>query len=526
MVKNWLAVAAVCSSFLFPPAFVHAENMQVGQMIGEVLSTDIRAYVNGNPIPSMNIGGYTAVAVEDLRQYGFDVAWSPYARKLTVSESPGKSVLPLPAATAAASAETGTKIGDVLSTDIRAYYDGKELRSFNMDGRTAILLNDLEAYGTVTWNQAQRTISFQAAGYVGERMGDAAKESGPAFKLTQTSDIAMTVDFKGEQLYDGDQQIGYGENGLPYFSLDHFARKFGFGLSHDGNRYTVDEGLYSFEVSAGSKAARVYWGGEADHNVEMYREPQEKDGHLYVYSIDMERLFGYTGLWNQEERKLDIQYGRYDVQDYGLPAYIGGDGIQVKGLVSEKRPRNSATERMVLSLNNMDLYGNQGIAYFSSAAANAEGMYASMLDSAVSAALGDNQVQARIAIGERILYKADYAFGASFNDVPFKVSMDGFTLDGMERGIVRTSTRNFDFTGTAPEGFTVDVKKWVDGKGFVQNILEKDIHPDASNQFQMPVYLSEGNGLYRVSISTSEMRPRAGMVRIEAGYFYIMSLQP
>ncbi len=64
----------------------------IGDDVGDVLATDIKAYVQGKPIRSMNIDGYTAVVAEDLRQYGFDVVWTPADRKVTIYNRPAKTL--------------------------------------------------------------------------------------------------------------------------------------------------------------------------------------------------------------------------------------------------------------------------------------------------------------------------------------------------------------------------------------------------------------------------------------------------
>ena len=59
-----------------------------GDVAGYIYSTDIIAYVNDKPIESYNIGGKTAIIMEDLAtgevNYGFDVWYDDESRKLTV----------------------------------------------------------------------------------------------------------------------------------------------------------------------------------------------------------------------------------------------------------------------------------------------------------------------------------------------------------------------------------------------------------------------------------------------------------
>lgn len=58
------------------------------QIIGQVLVTDIRAYVNGCEIPSYNINGELAVIVSDLNQYGFTTSYDNDKRLSSVVINP------------------------------------------------------------------------------------------------------------------------------------------------------------------------------------------------------------------------------------------------------------------------------------------------------------------------------------------------------------------------------------------------------------------------------------------------------
>ena len=56
-------------------------------VIGEVIATDITAYIDEQPIASFNINGFTYVIAEDLRSYGFTVLWDENARTLRIYRS-------------------------------------------------------------------------------------------------------------------------------------------------------------------------------------------------------------------------------------------------------------------------------------------------------------------------------------------------------------------------------------------------------------------------------------------------------
>ena len=70
--------------FLLSVITVSAYSTQIGDIIGEVLYTDIVTVLDGKTIPSVNIGGRTAIIVEDLSDYGYDVTWSNETRTLDV----------------------------------------------------------------------------------------------------------------------------------------------------------------------------------------------------------------------------------------------------------------------------------------------------------------------------------------------------------------------------------------------------------------------------------------------------------
>ena len=56
--------------------FGTSASAKVGDVIGNIYTTDILAVVDNMPIKSYNIGGKTAIVIEDLRDYGFYVEWN------------------------------------------------------------------------------------------------------------------------------------------------------------------------------------------------------------------------------------------------------------------------------------------------------------------------------------------------------------------------------------------------------------------------------------------------------------------
>jgi hypothetical protein len=127
---------------------------------GNVLFTDIVATINGQPIPSYNVSGYTMIVAEDLNAYGFDVTWDGVARALRVGAfSASKPVVPKRVESVNRLLVGAVKCAYWL-TDIRTYVNGAEIYGYNIDGRTIIQFDHLKAYGTVKWDPVARVISL------------------------------------------------------------------------------------------------------------------------------------------------------------------------------------------------------------------------------------------------------------------------------------------------------------------------------------------------------------------------------
>ncbi len=132
---------------------------KTGDIIGKILSTDITVYINGAAIPSYNIDGYTGIVAEDLENYGFDVTYNDKYRQLriennfikefTASYVPEKNPKPV-----------GTFLSNVYDTDIIVYLSKKLSHTYNIDGKTIILIDDLKEYGNVTWYPEERKVCF------------------------------------------------------------------------------------------------------------------------------------------------------------------------------------------------------------------------------------------------------------------------------------------------------------------------------------------------------------------------------
>ncbi|MBQ5389698.1 MAG: hypothetical protein IIU58_02205, partial [Clostridia bacterium] len=149
---------AICALLTFTAAALRA-----GDIVGYVLSTEIRAFIDGVEIPAYNIGGKLGVVAEDLRGYGFSVIWNPEKQTLSISRDPDAPLCPV-AVPARSDAPIGTKILPVLHTSIVTDMDGEAVESFNNDGRTIIYFSELARYGSCLYDDSTRLAMLVTSG--------------------------------------------------------------------------------------------------------------------------------------------------------------------------------------------------------------------------------------------------------------------------------------------------------------------------------------------------------------------------
>jgi hypothetical protein len=518
MKNKWIALLAFTLT-LVPVAAAHAQTSQIGDRVGEVLATDIAAYVNGAPIPSMNIGGYTAVTAEDLRSYGFDVEWSPTSRSLVI-EPRDKAVQPITKPNGAAGLPVGIKWKDVLYTDIRAIYGDKQIPSYNIDGQTAIVLNDLAPFGAVDWDAKKRTISFQSS-LPAASSANPLRQAGATLTLQSQKEIEFKLQFADDGEYHDGVKVGFAQDGLPFFQLAHFTDQLGYSVTSAGKNVRVSNGLYTFSLTSDLQEVKLYWGGAWVKSYPLIRPPRVVDGKMYLYSIDMEQLFGYTGTWNQEQRTLDVWYESYSVSDYGLPGGTGGDTATVKAAVTlpADMPTGSA-DSLLLSLDNGHTFGNGGIGSLGQQTDNNKPL--AWVEAPISLTLGDNNITASLTSGMRIVYMANYGVRTSFADYPLQVNIPGFTLDQTKKGYLSTDASNLTLTGKASSGFSIETTKWEQGLKLTAS-APVDVQTDTNGAFQIPLSLQQGNGLYKIDVLMPVATPR-GLGYSSAGHFYVQVL--
>ncbi|MBQ2663810.1 MAG: hypothetical protein IJG16_06645 [Clostridia bacterium] len=139
-----------------------------GDVIGHIYSTDIRAYINDVEVTSYNIGGRTAVVIEDLfnsKYYKTSYDYNDHTRTLTIDNFD-------PFYFADYSAQIQSTIGDITGniyeTDIKTVMYDTEIPSYNIGGKTAVVIEDLGSDnefsywgGRYVWDESNRTIKLK-----------------------------------------------------------------------------------------------------------------------------------------------------------------------------------------------------------------------------------------------------------------------------------------------------------------------------------------------------------------------------
>jgi uncharacterized protein YkwD len=131
---------------------------RMGDELGNVLNTDIKVYIDGVQIAGYNIEMKTYVIAEDLIPYGFNVVWNSADRSLRITDGVATGTpKPVPANTGT----PGSVAFPYIYTDINAYINDRWVRSYNIQGSTAVNIEDLaEAFGYLSWTSAGRELRF------------------------------------------------------------------------------------------------------------------------------------------------------------------------------------------------------------------------------------------------------------------------------------------------------------------------------------------------------------------------------
>jgi hypothetical protein len=504
-----------------------AEAQEIGDAIEPVLATDIQAYVNDQPIPSMNVMGFTAVAAEDLRRYGFEVAWIPQEHRLEIQSCTDKPMEPLPVAQTTEA--PGTKFSDVLYTDIETFYDHTKISSYNIGGRTAVLLNDLEPFGQVVWSENERELRFTAAPAAEEGAEADRPEQSPLILRQSESVTIEGIAFGDEEIRYEDEVVGKIVNDRPLISVTWMAEQFGYTMEKSTDGYYVYIGSYGFVIHPGEQTIERFWFGAPAGDNELYLTPIESDGgDLLAYETDLKRLFGYYSVWEPESRTLNIDYRRYWVEDYGLPdrldqyfysvtldSYISGIGAEPSVWV-KNRINGGRTISGGSSGGSVPDSGDNEPNY--------------RVKSGVAVDFGHNDLEVMVAIDWRILFYKAISTDLSLEQVgaivdysrqPFGFG-DYTLLKSItpERAYYRTTSDTFEAAGAISSAvgggltFQVEVQD-----GDTYRAVSEQVVPFDQDRFGAKLTLPDEPGLYRITAISLVTHPRGTSTAVVAKWY-------
>ncbi len=119
--------------------FSFSASAQVGDIIGDIYSTDIVTYVDGLAIPSYSINGEMLIIAEDLLDYGFNVYYDDSVRTLFVNYV-AKEPLGIKGVE---KGKVGEIVGKYYESDIRVVFNGRDTFAYSLNGQMALKAEEL-----------------------------------------------------------------------------------------------------------------------------------------------------------------------------------------------------------------------------------------------------------------------------------------------------------------------------------------------------------------------------------------------
>lgn len=277
------------------------------EIIGQVIATDITAYIDEQPIESFNINDYTYVIAEDLRDYGFDVNWSEAQRSLRIYRKIDNQRWFMPAEKVnikKSDVPRGSRVFDVYSTDIVTYMEDSPVNAYNVDGQTLVQIDELSRYGYFSYNDERREVKINMAAFDADSLYEqSAKES-----LSLPCDkIEGTITYSGD--VENGQPNGYGRVTEQY--------EFTNGLA------STDYYVYTAQFVNGEPNGPLYYYGKhipyngSDRRVrEYYKFENYANGVLNGYNLQLTLLDSEPGYRTESiYQDGEISYSRITEYD-------------------------------------------------------------------------------------------------------------------------------------------------------------------------------------------------------------------
>jgi len=278
-----------------------------GDKLGNVLYSDITAYINGNAIPTSVIQGKTLVVVEDLANYGFTVNWNGNERTLKVEYNPNKAIKPL--SVEKNTRPSGTYKCDYFYTDIKTYLSGKLVESFAIQGVTLIDFELLESYGKLIWNGQTRELKLQLSG------------SSNSSDLLDTSKyvFALTDDEIKQAIKEGEKGF---KNYINNIEPKYIVKPNKATIMSKYNIIKIFTPYFYIAASAAlaSEKYNIYSFSEAKKHYNSQEQPEVISISIILYELNYKSTSNYVIGVFQDDKKIDASIkgltGYPDDSDY------------------------------------------------------------------------------------------------------------------------------------------------------------------------------------------------------------------
>ena len=150
---------------------------KTGDVVGNIYSTDIKAYINGVQVESYNIGGKTCVVVEDITN---QFAYADDIRTLTIWDFAPEYLI---SKKITYTKKSDIPVGKIYETDIKTYFRGNKLTAYSLNGKMAIAIEELgndntfsDIGGKYIWNEEERTINLEMMYRYSSKLHDMLRE--------------------------------------------------------------------------------------------------------------------------------------------------------------------------------------------------------------------------------------------------------------------------------------------------------------------------------------------------------------
>jgi len=164
-VKKFLGLLSMVAVAVLSWTVVAAAQPRVGDVMGDVLHTDIRVLIDDVPLASYNLGGTTYVVATHLRAHGFEVHWDENTRRVDIVRGASSEQ---PRSVPVNTQPIGSVAFPFFYTDIVTYVEGQRVSSFNIGGSTVVRIAQVAAAAGVDleWSDSLRrvivsTMSFE-----------------------------------------------------------------------------------------------------------------------------------------------------------------------------------------------------------------------------------------------------------------------------------------------------------------------------------------------------------------------------